>query len=41
MTAVMCSLGPVQRVVDAAPAVSNAVAGAIAVWVWWPATVPV
>ena len=41
MTAVMCSLGPVQRVVDAAPAVSNAVAGAIAAWAASPATVPV
>ena len=32
MTAVVCSLGPVQRVVDAAPAVSAAVVEALALW---------
>ncbi len=32
MTAVVCSLGPVQRVVDAGPAVSGAVVDAVAMW---------
>ena len=32
MTAVVCSLGPVQRVVDAAPAISDAVVEALAAW---------
>jgi N-acetylmuramoyl-L-alanine amidase len=40
MTAVVCSLGPVQRVVDAAPAVSDAVVNAIAAWAAAPASVP-
>jgi N-acetylmuramoyl-L-alanine amidase len=32
MTAVVCSLGPVQRVVDAAPSISEAVVAAVAAW---------
>ena len=32
MTAVVCSLGPVQRVVDTAPAISDAVVAALAAW---------
>ena len=32
MTAVVCSLGPVQRIVDAAPVVSDAVVAALAAW---------
>ena len=32
MTAVVCSLGPVQRVVDAAPLVGDAVVDALAAW---------
>jgi N-acetylmuramoyl-L-alanine amidase len=40
MTAVVCSLGPVQRVVDAAALVSDAVVRAIAAWAAAPATVP-
>ena len=32
MTAVVCSLGPVQRVVDAAPTISDAVVSALAAW---------
>ncbi|MET0460000.1 MAG: peptidoglycan-binding protein, partial [Ilumatobacteraceae bacterium] len=32
MTAVVCSLGPVQRVVDTAPAISDAVVSALAAW---------
>ncbi len=37
MTAVVCSLGPVQRVVDTAPAVSDAVQQALAAWAAAPA----
>ena len=33
MTAVVCSLGPVQRVVDAAPIISDAVLEALSTWV--------
>lgn len=40
MTAVVCSLGPVQRVVDAAPLVGAAVVEAIASWAVAPAVVP-
>jgi len=36
MTAVVCSLGPVQRVVDAAPQVGEAVVAALAAWVASP-----
>jgi N-acetylmuramoyl-L-alanine amidase len=36
MTAVVCSLGPVQRVVDAAPLVGEAVVEALATWVRSP-----
>ena len=36
MTAVVCSLGPVQRIVDAAPTVSDAVVGALGAWVASP-----
>ena len=32
MTAVVCSLGPVQRVVDAAPVIGDAVVEALAAW---------
>ena len=32
MTAVVCSMGPVQRVVDAAPVIGDAVVGALAAW---------
>ena len=32
MTAVVCSLGPVQRIVDAAPAISDLVVAALAAW---------
>jgi N-acetylmuramoyl-L-alanine amidase len=32
MTAVVCSLGPVQRIRDAAPAISDAVVAALAAW---------
>jgi N-acetylmuramoyl-L-alanine amidase len=32
MTAVVCSVGPVQRVVDAAPAISDAVVAALTAW---------
>jgi hypothetical protein len=32
MTAVVCSLGPVQRIVDAAPLVGEAVVAALAAW---------
>lgn len=38
MTAVVCSLGPVQRVVDTAPAVSEAVLSALAAWAAAPVT---
>jgi len=38
MTAVVCSLGPVQRVVDAAPAITEAVVSALASWATSPAT---
>ncbi|MGI9054129.1 MAG: peptidoglycan-binding protein [Ilumatobacteraceae bacterium] len=38
MTAVVCSLGPVQRVVDAAPAITEAVGDALASWATSPAT---
>lgn len=41
MTAVVCSLGPVQRVVDAAPAVSEAVVEALAAWAAAPMPHPV
>ena len=37
MTAVVCSLGPVQRIVDAAPIVSDAVVAALAAWAASPA----
>ena len=37
MTAVVCSLGPVQRVVDAAPVVGDAVVEALAAWAAQPA----
>jgi N-acetylmuramoyl-L-alanine amidase len=40
MTAVVCSLGPVQRVVDAAPAVSGAVVDALALWAAAPVPTP-
>ena len=40
MTAVVCSLGPVQRVVDAAPAVSDAVVAALAAWAAAPLPTP-
>ena len=36
MTAVVCSLGPVQRVVDAAPIISDAVLDALSAWVAAP-----
>ena len=36
MTAVVCSLGPVQRVVDAAPIISDAVVEALSAWVAAP-----
>ncbi len=36
MTAVVCSLGPVQRVVDAAPRISDAVVEALTAWVAGP-----
>ena len=36
MTAVVCSLGPVQRVVDAAPSLSDAVVEALTAWVAAP-----
>ena len=36
MTAVVCSLGPVQRVVDAAPGISDAVVEALTAWVAAP-----
>ncbi len=32
MTAVVCSLGPVQRIIDAAPTISEAVVSALAAW---------
>jgi len=32
MTAVVCSLGPVQRIVDAAPVIGETVVGAITAW---------
>ena len=41
MTAVVCSLGPVQRVVDAAPAISDAVVEALAAWAAAPVPLPV
>ena len=41
MTAVVCSLGPVQRVVDAAPAISDAVVTALAAWAAAPLPHPV
>ena len=41
MPAVVCSLGPVQRVVDAAPAISDAVVAALAAWAASPLPVPV
>ena len=41
MTAVVCSLGPVQRVVDAAPAISEAVVEALAAWAAAPLSQPV
>ena len=40
MTAVVCSLGPVQRVVDAAPAISDAVVAALAAWAAAPMPPP-
>lgn len=40
MTAVVCSLGPVQRVVDAAPLVGEAVVDALAAWVASPLPEP-
>ncbi len=40
MTAVVCSLGPVQRIVDAAPVVGEAVVTALAVWVASPLPTP-
>jgi N-acetylmuramoyl-L-alanine amidase len=36
MTAVVCTLGPVQRIVDAAPVVSDAVVAALSAWVACP-----
>jgi N-acetylmuramoyl-L-alanine amidase len=36
MTAVVCTLGPVQRVVDAAPTISDAVVSALTAWVACP-----
>jgi N-acetylmuramoyl-L-alanine amidase len=36
MTAVVCTLGPVQQVVDAAPTISDAVVGALTAWVACP-----
>jgi N-acetylmuramoyl-L-alanine amidase len=40
MTAVVCSIGPVQRIVDAAPLVSDAVVGALAAWAASPLPAP-
>lgn len=40
MTAVVCSLGPVQRIVDAAPAVADAVAEALLAWAAAPLPTP-
>ena len=36
MTAVVCSIGPVQRLVDATPGLSDAVVEALAAWVESP-----
>ncbi len=40
MTAVVCSLGPVQRIVDAAPLVGEAVVAALAAWAASPLPLP-
>jgi N-acetylmuramoyl-L-alanine amidase len=40
MTAVVCSIGPVQRIVDAAPLVSDAVVSALAAWAASPLPAP-
>jgi N-acetylmuramoyl-L-alanine amidase len=36
MTAVVCTLGPVQRIVDAAPLISDAVVAALTAWAACP-----
>jgi N-acetylmuramoyl-L-alanine amidase len=40
MTAVVCAIGPVQRIVDAAPLVSDAVVAALAAWAASPLPTP-
>ncbi len=40
MTAVVCSVGPVQRIVDAAPVVSDVVVAALAAWAASPLPTP-
>jgi N-acetylmuramoyl-L-alanine amidase len=40
MTAVVCSIGPVQRIVDAAPIVADAVVAALAAWAASPLPTP-
>ena len=40
MTAVVCSVGPVQRIVDAAPMVSDVVVAALAAWAASPLPAP-
>ena len=40
MTAVVCALGPVQRVIDATPALADAVIAALAAWALAPVGAP-